>query len=31
MFTHTFIAPLGCGDIEGALLDFLEKYAKWHL
>jgi hypothetical protein len=26
--THTYVAPLGCIDIGGALLHFLEKYAK---
>jgi hypothetical protein len=28
MFTHTFVVPLGCIDIEGALLDFLKKLCK---
>jgi hypothetical protein len=27
LFTHTFVAPLGCTDIGGALLDFHEKCA----
>jgi hypothetical protein len=31
MFTHIFVAPLGCIDIGGALLNFLENCAKWHL
>jgi hypothetical protein len=31
IFTRTFVAPLRCIDIGGALLDFLEKCAKWHL
>jgi hypothetical protein len=26
MFSNAFIAPLGCIDIGGALLDFLKKY-----
>jgi hypothetical protein len=28
LFTHIFVEPLGCIDIRGALLDFLEKCAK---
>jgi hypothetical protein len=32
MFTHTkIVALIGCIDIVEALLDFLEKCAKWHL
>jgi hypothetical protein len=31
LFTHIIVAPTGCIDIGGALLDFLEKCAKWHL
>jgi hypothetical protein len=31
MFTHTFIAPLGCIYIDEALLGFFEKCAKWYL
>jgi hypothetical protein len=31
LFTHTFVAPLGCIDIGEALLDFLEKSVKCHL
>jgi hypothetical protein len=31
LFTHSFVAPLGRIHIGLALLDFLEKYAKWHL
>jgi hypothetical protein len=31
LFTHIIIAPPRCIHIGGALLDFLEKCAKWHL
>jgi hypothetical protein len=32
MFTHTKLLHfIGCIDIGGALLDFLERCAKWHL
>jgi hypothetical protein len=31
MFTHKIVALIECIDIGGALLDFLERCAKWHL
>jgi hypothetical protein len=29
--THKIVTLIGCIDIGGALLDLLEKCAKWHL
>jgi hypothetical protein len=31
LFTNIIIAPTGCIYIGGALLNFLDKCAKWHL